>query len=196
MSTKLPQSVLILTLGCRRALNARHVSDQPGQRYITELRAKRGHPLIRSERKEEVFAALYHAREHGLSQRIAGIDEDVIGLEAIKLESKLNHFVRRCSAQRVAQVESTSGHLGGDRLRGRSAKKARGWRRSSTRPSVKQGAGAARKSRISWPLTASVGSRRVTVLMRSRPGQLAAPRAGSDRALRDRHQSAARCPRL
>src|SRR5271167_292155 len=118
MSTKLPQSVLILTLGCRRALNARHVSDQPGQRYITELRAQRGHPLIRSERKEEVFAALYHAREHGLSQRIAGIDEDVIGLEAIKLESKLNHFVRRCSAQRVAQVESTSGHLGGDRLRG------------------------------------------------------------------------------
>jgi hypothetical protein len=43
--------------------------------------------------KNEVFATLDHAREHGLNQWIAGIDEDVKGLEAVTLEGKLNHLI-------------------------------------------------------------------------------------------------------
>jgi hypothetical protein len=74
--------------------------------------------LVESDSKEEEVTTLHHARQNGLNQRNAWIDEDVIGLEPIRLEDKLNNFKPRCSGQSVAEIESARGIVGGNRLIG------------------------------------------------------------------------------
>src|SRR5260370_38653694 len=118
MSTKLRQRVVVLTGRRRRRSYPLQVGNQAGQRHITNFRTKRRHPPVRSERKKEVFAALDYVREHILSQRIAGIEEDVIGRETIKLEGKVDHLIRGGAEHRMAEIKAVGGHLGGDRLRG------------------------------------------------------------------------------
>jgi hypothetical protein len=74
--------------------------------------------LVGSDSKEEVITAFHPARQHGLNQRVSWIDEDMIGPESVKVECKLNHFKLRCSEQRVAEIESARGDVGGVRLIG------------------------------------------------------------------------------
>lgn len=74
--------------------------------------------LVGSDSKEEIVTAFHPARQHGLNQRVSWIDEDMIGPESVKVKCKLNHFKLRCSEQRVAELESARGNVGGVRLIG------------------------------------------------------------------------------
>lgn len=50
MPTKLRQRSVVVTIGRRRALNARAAGDRPDQPCLTEFGAKRRHPPVRTER--------------------------------------------------------------------------------------------------------------------------------------------------
>jgi hypothetical protein len=96
----------------------------------------------------------------------------MIGRETIKLESKVDHLKRRGAEHRVSQIKTTCGHLGGDRLCG-----AKGSATARSAPLLNDAGcetrlGRGEKIARQLPLTASVGSRRVTLLTYSRPGHL------------------------
>jgi hypothetical protein len=108
--------VPVLGLRGRRALEACKIGRDPRQIVLPDFCTEGGDAAIGVEREEEVVAAFDEGGQHRLHQRIIGIDQDVVGLEAVELKSKMNHLERCGTQQGMAEAETGIRYFRGDDL--------------------------------------------------------------------------------
>ena len=103
---KLGHRFPILGIGCPGAPQTRQVITERSQRTLPDVRAEGGRAVVRIEREEEVICAFDHHGQHALHQGIVGIDQDVVRLESIEIESKMDDFKVGVAEQGMAETES------------------------------------------------------------------------------------------
>src|SRR5262245_53471075 len=98
--------LLVLGLCSRRALAGRKIGLESGEICLPYVRPKCRDTPIRVEGEEEIIAACDHGGEHRLHQRVVGIHEDVVCLEAVELEGKMHYGEARVAKQAMPEAES------------------------------------------------------------------------------------------
>lgn len=74
--------------------------------------------VIGAKGEEKIISGAEDRRQHGLDQRVIGIDQDVAGPEAIELEGEVDHLELRRPKERMAEPKATVGDFRGNEVAG------------------------------------------------------------------------------
>ena len=109
--TELRERLVVLHAAGGRVLDAREVFVQTGQHRLADIGAEGGYLLVWADRQNEVAPLVHHAPQHGAHQRVARVEQDVVGREAAKLEREVNDLVLAVAEHRMAEFEAVFGAM-------------------------------------------------------------------------------------